>query len=128
MILYLDTTDNSEVELGVFVKDQLSKQKISLPHAENLAQAIEKFLSTHKLRLSDITKIAVRQGTGFFSRIRTGVVAANAIAYGLGIEIVPVTGEIDYATIHKAKGQRMIKPVYSGNPHITQPKKRKWQA
>jgi tRNA A37 threonylcarbamoyladenosine modification protein TsaB len=124
MILYIDTTDNDVAKLVLTDgKKQFLQEFKSLPNAEDFAAVIKKFLVTHKFNFSDISKIAVRVGPGFFSRIRTGVVAANALAFGLGIKVIPVTGPIDLEKISKHKGQGMVAPVYGAKPHITKPRR-----
>ncbi|MBX4205000.1 MAG: tRNA (adenosine(37)-N6)-threonylcarbamoyltransferase complex dimerization subunit type 1 TsaB [Candidatus Doudnabacteria bacterium] len=124
-LLYIDTTDNKTAE-AVLVSGQntISEKFSEMPHAEDFAAALKKFLASKKLKLKDLDRIAVRVGPGFFSRVRTGVVAANALAYGLNIPVVPVRGRVDYKKIQNSKGQRMAAPFYGAKPHITKSKKR----
>jgi tRNA A37 threonylcarbamoyladenosine modification protein TsaB len=84
---------------------------------------VKKFLKANKLAMTDVAKIAVRVGPGYFSRVRSGVVAANALAYALNVKIVPVKGEVSIKQIEKASGQGMVAPVYGGKPNITKPKR-----
>jgi tRNA A37 threonylcarbamoyladenosine modification protein TsaB len=125
MILFIDTTDN---DLAVLVvtdgKKHIRKEFTSLPHAEDFAIVLKKFLAENKMKFLDVEKIAVKVGPGFFSRVRTAVVAANALAYGLGIKVIPVKGEVDFAKLAKQSGQGMVVPMYGAKPHITKAKSR----
>ena len=125
MILYIDTTDNDLAEIAL-VKPEVSinERWQSLPHAEEFPQAIKNFLKKHNLSFSDVSKIAVKVGPGFFSRVRTGVVAANALAYALGVKVVPVENKFEYAKVFKSKGLAQVLPKYGAKPNITKPKKR----
>lgn len=124
MLLYLDTTDNDVVEMVLVRPDgkEIKEKYVSLRTAENFAGVIKKFLAKNKLELSDITKIAVKQGAGYFSRVRSGAVLANALAYALKIRVVPVTGSVNFRKLRAVSGQSMIKPVYSRKPNITKSK------
>ena len=129
MILYIDTTDNDVAELVLIVDKKTIKETFaSLPHAEDFTATIKRFLRKHKTELAAVKKLAVKVGPGFFSRVRTGVVAANGLAFGLRIPIVAVRGKVNYKQIIKARGEGMVKPFYGGQPHITKPKKRKSRA
>jgi tRNA threonylcarbamoyl adenosine modification protein YeaZ len=126
MILFIDTTDNDVAEVALFDgRKTLSEKFASLPHGEDFAALIKKFLKTKKISLKDIDKIGVKTGPGFFSRLRTGVVAANALAFALNIKIVPVVGKIDYKKIVKAIGTDTVAPAYGRGPSITRPKHKK---
>jgi len=125
-ILFIDTIDNDEAVFGLFLDGKILRQKSqSLPHAEVFASHIKKFLQKSKINFSELDKIAVKVGPGFFSRVRTGVVSANALGFALQIPVVPVRGQFDFSKIAISKGQQFARPVYSAPPNITKPKKRK---
>ena len=125
MILYIDTTGKESVELAAVTADQVIRQRYKdLLSAENFGITVKQFLRRHSIELSDLQKVAVRTGSGYFSRIRTGVVFANALAYTLKVDIVTVGDLPEYATVTKAKGKGMIQPVYGAEPRITQSKKK----
>ena len=127
MILYIDTTDNDVAEIGIRRAEKYRRQQIKgRLQAEEFAALIESFVQKQGLQPTDIKKIAVRNGPGFFSRVRTGVVAANALAYALNLKVVPVKGELDWQSIMRAKGERQVAPVYSSPPNITKPHKKKY--
>jgi tRNA A37 threonylcarbamoyladenosine modification protein TsaB len=125
MILFIDTTDNDLAVLALLIgKKHIRKEFTSLPHAEDFAIVLKKFLSENKMKFSDVEKIAVKVGPGFFSRVRTAVVAANALGYAMGVKVIPVTGKVDFAKLAKQAGQGMVVPVYGAEPHITKAKRR----
>ncbi len=125
MILYIDTTDNDVAEIALILeKKKITERWQFLPHAEQFAEKIQKFLKKNKVDFAQISKIAVKVGPGFFSRVRTGVVAANALAYALGVKIIPVKQRLEIDKILKQKGQDTVKPFYGAEPNITKSKKK----
>lgn len=127
MLLFIDTTKNQGAQLVLYKEGLLEKQNFTeLPKAEEFAQVVKDFLAQKGCQLSDLTKLSVRVGEGYFSHIRAGVVLANALAYALNLDIVRVKGDVDYKKIYSKKGHPMIEPVYSAKPNITKPKVRKW--
>src|SRR3989338_10193172 len=124
MTLYIDTTQNNLVEIGLKDKKKfIAKRKFKSDHtqAERLLPGIAKLLEANKLKLSDLKKIDVANRAGSFTSLRIGVVTANALGYGLG---VPAAGERD--RIRRVnRGQRrfnLIEPLYSGAPDIIKKK------
>ncbi len=69
--------------------------------SEKLIPEIQKFLSKQKIKLTDLKQIDAAGGEGHFSRIRTAIATANALAYGLDIN------------------QPILKAAYSAEPNIT---------
>jgi tRNA A37 threonylcarbamoyladenosine modification protein TsaB len=92
--------------------------------AENFASIIQKFLLNQKLKFSDVKKIAVKTGPGFFSRVRTGVVAANALAFALDTKVIAVRSELGLQKASKMPGQSFVRPHYGSAPNITKSKGR----
>ncbi len=84
-----------------------------------------KFLKKQKIKLTELQKIAVITGPGQFSKIRTAVASANALAYGLGIPVVGVrlAEKNNLAQILKRPGSQAAKPFYDRGPNITLTKK-----
>lgn len=122
MILYIDTTKNNLVEIGLKDKNKfIAKKKINSNHtqAEKLLPGIAKLLKTNRLKLSDLKSLAVVNQGGSFTSLRIGVVTANALGYALSI---PVAGS------HKGKNKKfkngklsfnLLEPGYSSKPIIT---------
>ena len=120
MMLYIDSTrDDEKVELVIVDKSGkvLKRKFVDLlsPEGkpENLIEILSKFLSANKIKLSNLSKIAVRQGRGFFSRTRLGIVTTNALAFTFQIPIVPVLNKPNFKKILAKSGQGMVAPVYS---------------
>jgi hypothetical protein len=123
MILYIDTTDEKRGIIKLIYSDNLIKQQIiTNPQAETFNLEIRKFLKKEKCKITEINKVAVKTGPGFFSRVRVGVVAANAIAYALNIKVVSVP-EFNKDNILNSFGEKIAIPNYGAEPRITLPKK-----
>ena len=60
-------------------------------HAETLMGLIEESLDTAGVTQSDLDAIAVDVGPGSFTGVRIGVSCANAMAFALGIKVLPVS-------------------------------------
>lgn len=107
MILHIDTTEHGKVKLslkGARLVAHASKECEKL--SEELLIFLRQFLRKHKIKLSDLKKISVNHGPGGFSAVRTGVAAANALNFALGLS------------------QKIVLPKYDRKPHITNPKSR----
>jgi len=102
MRLLIDTTEPGRLKFEVN-NQRLDKLVNGL--SENLLPQLKRFLKTHQVKLRDLKKIVVNPGPGGFSSTRTGVVAANALAYALGIP------------------KQNVLPRYDKAPNITKPKK-----
>ena len=103
--------DTSDLEIIILKLDAPGKNLVHRFAAhydlsEKLIPEIQKFLKKEKIKVGEIKSIKVNPGPGGFSRIRTGVATANALAYGLKIK------------------QPLIKPYYSKAPNITYSKKK----
>lgn len=59
-------------------------------HSEMLMELIDKAVSSAEIQIPDIDAVAVDIGPGSFTGVRIGVSCANAIAYALGIPVIPV--------------------------------------
>jgi tRNA threonylcarbamoyladenosine biosynthesis protein TsaB len=59
-------------------------------HTETLAEAISFLARQASIGLTDLAAIAVDIGPGLFTGIRVGVATAAALAYGIGVGVVPV--------------------------------------
>lgn len=124
MILYLDTTADDKIELMLWDSTrQLQFQSTKgFSAAEEFSGVIQEFLAQNHVSSADLQKIAVKVGSGWFSHIRLGIVAANALAYSLGIKIVPVGKVGDWSALSQIEGVAMLSPQYDAEPNITKPK------
>jgi len=126
MVLYIDTTINDLIEIGLKEKNKfiVKKKVISRrTQAEKLLPIIARMLKVSKFKLSDLKGIEVVNRGGSFTSLRVGIITANALGYALRI---PVRGEKEMA--QKVKNDRLgfipVKPKYDSDPNITV-KKRK---
>ncbi|HTX87212.1 MAG TPA: tRNA (adenosine(37)-N6)-threonylcarbamoyltransferase complex dimerization subunit type 1 TsaB [Candidatus Nanoarchaeia archaeon] len=116
MILFIDTTDNAEIEVGLSDGGRiLSSQKIPAERqqGEKLLPAIENVLRKKKIKLSELEAIEVKNRGGSFTSLRVGVAAANALGFALGI---PVRGTV--GTAKTVDGIDIVEPKYGREPDI----------
>lgn len=117
MILFIDTTDNDFAKIALITgKKVVSKTWQTKRLSETLMPIISSLLKRQKVKFQDLHKIVVVKGPGFFSRLRTGVATANALAFALNI---PVAGT--KRGFLKLKFQNQVLPYYSAKPNITKP-------
>lgn len=127
MILYINTTLNNLVKIGLKDKDKfIAKRKFfsRRTQAETLLPGIAKLLKANKLKLSDLKGMEVVNQGGSFTSLRLGVVTANALGYGLGIpvsESQKSKSMADQPRAEKVKSQKfsVVEPEYSSEPEIT---------
>lgn len=129
MMLFLDTSDQEQTSLYLLDDNAIRVHiwESRFDQSEKLHSEIAKFLKKYKIPLQKLTKLGVVTGPGQFSRIRTGVVTANTLAYALEIPIVGVrklgTG-INFSAVRKQKGQKSVEVYYDRAPNITKSKKK----
>ncbi|MDD5071546.1 MAG: hypothetical protein PHQ42_02300 [Patescibacteria group bacterium] len=122
MILYLETTGGDEIEIalkkgkGVLVSKKFMAR---YSQAEKLLPAIDKILSSKKIKLKDLKEIEIaNEGNAdtSFTSLRIGIATANALGYALGI---PVRGLPEKVKSKRFSGFDVIEPVYNKEPNIT---------
>lgn len=90
MILYIDTSDQSKINLFL-EKDSkiIGKKNIQArrQQAEKLLPAISQLLVKTKVNPRDLKKIKVEHRGNSFTALRIGVLTANALAYALSIPV-----------------------------------------
>lgn len=125
MILVIDGLDNLIVKLGLFNGETLLTHNFEAERnlSERLSVEIGKFLKKNKTKFSDLTQLAVTVGPGHFSRIRSCVATANALAYAQGVEILSLKRDWKINDLTKVS-QKQVKPIYDRPPNITQSKSR----
>lgn len=106
MVLSIDSSGREVVRLALSWDKKRVAYVFKTKHnlSEILIPEIQQFLQKYKVRLDQIKKVEVMAGPGPFSRIRTAVATANALAYALDLK------------------QNLIRPVYSKDPNITKSK------
>lgn len=124
MLLFIDATDPQTVRLALVSKDSVAEHHfINNNLSERLLSEIQKFCKKQKIKLSDLTKLAVAAGPGPFSKTRTAVATANALAYGLNISVIGIKSgqKLNWPKILRQKNQLMVRPLYGKQPNITKP-------
>lgn len=125
-------TDKPEAELYLFENDKKLEELKWTAHrqlAETINQKINELLSLQGLSLQHLKnkgRIAVYSGPGSFTGLRIGVSVANALGYGLNIQIVAGTGEKWLKQCLSDKTAKDFVPIqieYGSDPHITEQKK-----
>lgn len=124
MELMIDTTQKDKIILAMVgngfkpfpTGKEIKKRKVikATQISERLLVEIEKFLKAEGAKLSDLRKILVNPGPGGFSSVRSGVAAANALAYALNISVAEYPG---------GRVKEIVLPRYAKAPNITKPRK-----
>ncbi|HBH46441.1 MAG: hypothetical protein A2445_03130 [Candidatus Jacksonbacteria bacterium RIFOXYC2_FULL_44_29] len=124
MFLYLDTTSGNEINL--FLYDQVGRQvdsrtqAIDRDESEKLLVMIKNFLPQAK----NIQGIVVVKGPrGRFSAIRSGVVAANLLAFAWDVPVVGIESGENVKSALKHLGEiknfgEAVLPIYEKGPNI----------
>lgn len=126
MMLFIDAHDAQVVNLILISGDFFAEHHFAGENlSEQLITEIKKFLAKQNIKMADLKKIGVVVGPGHFSKIRTAVATANALAYGLQIPVVGIKAgqKFDPLKLLAQKGSRMVKPFYDRQPNITVLKK-----
>lgn len=91
-VLFIDTTNNKEVTVGLKIDKEkfIRKQPLETRKAQVVLPLLEELLKEHGLCLKNITAIEVNPGPGSFTGIRVGLSIANTLGFLLQ---VPVNGK-----------------------------------
>jgi len=123
-------TDKLEAEIGLFKDNQKIGYQVWTAHrqlGETIHQKIQELLVESESELANLTGIVVFEGPGSFTGLRIGVSVANALAYGLGISIVGMTGsdwiKNGLVAIDKARNDYVVVPAYGTPAKTTTPTK-----
>ncbi len=93
-ILNIETaTKNCSVALGQNEKviEVIEYAGEAYSHAEKLHLFIKKILDNHRLKVQDLSAVAISQGPGSYTGLRIGVSAAKGLAYAAGIPLIAVS-------------------------------------
>lgn len=120
MILYIDTTKNSKIE--IFLKKgelTVAREEFEarFSQAEKLLPKIKEMLDREAIKLDFLKQIVVNSKGSSFTALRIGVVTANTLAYALGIPVKNFAGENE-----GSKDMKLVRPEYDRDPDITLPK------
>lgn len=83
-----------------------------LYNRKDILNTLDNALDTQAISLADISSIEVDQDNRSFTQSRITIAVANALAHAHGIPI-RYSGQ---------KNQKVLMPLYSGEPHITRKK------
>jgi tRNA threonylcarbamoyladenosine biosynthesis protein TsaB len=129
MLILTIRTDKPEAEIGLFNDEKKLAYSTWQAHrqlAETIHSKIKELLDSQSRLLNDLGGIVAFKGPGSFTGLRIGLSAANALAYGLHIPIVSVTGtdwlKKGNQAIKQGKDEQIALPKYGSPPHITLPK------
>lgn len=129
MYLYLNTTQRDSFSVALIVADKIIKKKLvhsERKHSEKLLKTIDGILKSVKKSIHDLSGIAVVKGPGSFTSLRIGVSTANALAFGLGIQVIGVDKDEALSRIsvlfnkkHNNRKISIVLPEYGQEPNIT---------
>ena len=103
MKIHIDGTDESGLKI------QLDQEKLPIHSERSVIESL--FGAEPHIEAKDISEIEVNEGPGFrFTGTRQSVVAANALAYALGVAV---------------NGKPFVTPIYYKEPNITTSRKTK---
>ena len=91
-ILYIDTSSNKEIKVGLKIKEKMHwrKRPIDFHRAQIVLPMIDQIITANKIKIQDLTAIEVDRGPGSFTGLRVGISVANTLGFVLQI---PVNGK-----------------------------------
>ncbi|MAF24586.1 tRNA (adenosine(37)-N6)-threonylcarbamoyltransferase complex dimerization subunit type 1 TsaB [bacterium] len=134
MILVIDTTSGSRVELFLFARGTLLRKskRSKFRQSEVLLPLIDDFLRKFKVDKCELQRIGVVQGPGPFTATRVGVTVANSLGFCLSIPVIGLSGAMKQdpakmiKAVEKDRGRvdSSVHPIYDKEPNIAVKKKR----
>ena len=132
MFLLINTAEPERITVALITSEgKVFKQKTaqdSKAKSSQLLILIDKLLLVNKTIRQEIEGIIVVTGPGAFSRLRTGVVTANTLAFALKIPIAEVNlqeaGDLEKIIVAGTEkiakgGDKIVEPFYGKEPNIT---------
>jgi tRNA threonylcarbamoyladenosine biosynthesis protein TsaB len=121
-------TDKPEAELYIKRNDEIvasHRRHADRSLSDTILKSIDTVLVSQEMQLTDVSHIIVYQGPGSFTGLRIGISVANALAYGLGVPVVGLSGEywLETPFDKEARSSGPVLPFYGQDAHITKPKK-----
>lgn len=91
--LAIQNTYNT-LDIALFENNQAIETSIEdkIRASKNCALMIEEMLSKHKLTFADLSFIAVNQGPGPFTTLRTVIASANGLSFASGLPLIGIDG------------------------------------
>ena len=103
-ILLIDTSSNKKISVGLRLENKKTfsvENDATVLKSQILLILIDKLLSEHNLKISDINEIKVNLGPGSFTGLRVGIAVANTLGFTLKI---PINGK---------KLGELVEPLYN---------------
>lgn len=128
MIIYVNGQDIARLVLGTLTDGQWAQEPVVLEiRPEAYLQGLEAFLQQNNLSRTDIRGFVLVQGPGSATALRTSHALVNALAFALGVEVVPVeksSNEEDRNIVHRLtelESRTFVLPTYEREAQITEP-------
>lgn len=86
--------------------------------AAELPLIIEALLRKSSISFENLNLIAVTNGPGYFTGIRVGAAYAMALAFGLGIRIIPISTLVMLAYPYIKEQSPVLATLYAGREHV----------
>lgn len=121
-ILFIDSSDYELARIALVGQQVIWHKFQTRDLSEKLLPEIKSFFKKQKAGFDQITKIAVVTGPGGFSRIRSAVAVANALAFALKVPIAGINKtEVpkDMKNLKVLPMKKMVEPRYGKQPNIT---------
>ncbi len=122
MFLVFNNHEEDKLAISAWVDNKFVQRNYIVKKNNDFLLCLEKFLSSQKFTLKDLTGLGVVMGVGRFTATRLLVTMANTLAYSLKIPILKLDNNFDMQTalkqIKQAKTGEYILPIYSSEPHI----------
>ncbi len=103
-ILLIDTSSSKKISVGLRLENKKTfsvENDATVLKSQILLILIDKLLSEHNLKISDINEIKVNLGPGSFTGLRVGIAVANTLGFTLKI---PINGK---------KLGELVEPLYN---------------
>lgn len=91
-VLLLDTTGREQTNIAVITKNSVKLSQLPV-RAQELQKMIDELLKKSRLKITDISAVAVLTGPGSYTGTRMGVAAANTLNWLLNLPILEIPGD-----------------------------------
>ena len=122
MFLVLNNYEEDKLAISAWVDNKLVQRNYVVKKNNDFLLCLEKFLSSQKSTLKDLTGLGVVMGVGRFTATRLLVTMSNTLVYSLKIPVLRLDYDFDMQLalkqIKQVKAGEYILPVYSSEPHI----------
>lgn len=124
MMLFLDATAPERVTVGLrrHRRWSVAERRIGARSSARVLAMVAAFLRAHRVPVDAVDALAVVQGPGTYSGIRTAVAFGNALRAARGVRLVALTAhEVPafFRTPSRFPRVALLKPDYGRPPQIT---------